>query len=66
MHIYISGFEPKNEIKSMKFWAALCNSLSSNSARASRVSCTLATLLGYSKIGGLQLFCKFVDMSMES
>ena len=29
-----------------------------------RVSCTLATSLVYSKIGGLQLSCELVDMSM--
>ena len=29
------------------------------------VSCTLATSLVYSKIGGLQLSCELVDMSME-
>ena len=28
------------------------------------MSCTLATSLGYSKIGGLQLSCELVDMSM--
>ena len=29
-----------------------------------RVSCTLATSLVYSKIGGLQLSCELVDMSV--
>ena len=29
------------------------------------VSCMLATSLVYSKIGGLQLSCELVDMSME-